>query len=176
MDSGEAPLPHTGRSGPTSQLRRSHDLDSARSLIRTALDSGVLVAFGSWGRCNTSIKSEVTHARSSWFPRQVRRAFWRLIATGSQSGAAAIAVGVSRVVGLRWFGEAGGMPPLELSEPSGRYLSMAEREEIAVLRERVSVRVTARGFRNLENFQTAIYFQCGGLQLYPVTATHQIPG
>jgi IS30 family transposase len=78
------------------------------------------------------------------FPRQVKRAFWRLIAAGSQTEAAALAVGVSRVVGQRWFSEAGGMPPLELSEPSRRYLLMTEREEIAVLRGHVSVREIAR--------------------------------
>lgn len=26
---------------------------------------------------------------------------------------------------------------------------------------------TARGFRNVEHFKTAIYFQCGGLDRYP---------
>ena len=29
------------------------------------------------------------------------------------------------------------------------------------------VKKTARGFRNAENFKTAIYFHCGGLNLYP---------
>jgi transposase len=29
------------------------------------------------------------------------------------------------------------------------------------------IRYTARGFRNRENFRTAIYFHCGGLDLYP---------
>jgi transposase len=29
------------------------------------------------------------------------------------------------------------------------------------------IRYTARGFRNRENFKTAIYFHCGGLNLYP---------
>lgn len=37
-----------------------------------------------------------------------------------------------------------------------------------------AIRVAARGFRNRENFKTAIYFHCGGLDLYP--ATHAIPG
>ena len=37
-------------------------------------------------------------------------------------------------VGARWFRHAGGMPPISLDEPSGRYLSFAEREEIALLR------------------------------------------
>jgi transposase len=29
------------------------------------------------------------------------------------------------------------------------------------------VKKTARGFRNVEHFKTAIYFHCGGLDLYP---------
>jgi transposase len=32
----------------------------------------------------------------------------------------------------------------------------------------------ACGFRNREHFRTAIYFHCGGLELYP--STHGIPG
>jgi transposase len=32
-----------------------------------------------------------------------------------------------------------------------------------------AIRVSARGFRNRENFKTAIYFHCGGLQLQPQT-------
>jgi len=32
----------------------------------------------------------------------------------------------------------------------------------------------AYGFRNREHFKTAIYFHCGGLDLYPTT--HSIPG
>jgi len=34
------------------------------------------------------------------------------------------------------------------------------------------VKATARGFRNQQNFITAIYFHCGGLNLDPNTATH----
>ena len=37
-----------------------------------------------------------------------------------------------------------------------------------------TIKKMAYGFRNLEHFKTAIYFHCGGLQLYPVT--HSIPG
>jgi transposase len=37
-----------------------------------------------------------------------------------------------------------------------------------------AIRVAARGYRNREHFKTAIYFHCGGLNLYPVT--HSIPG
>ena len=65
--------------------------------------------------------------------RAVQRQFWRLIATGITSAEAAIAVGVSVPVGMRWFRHAGGMPPISLAEPSGRYLSFEEREEIAIL-------------------------------------------
>ena len=32
-----------------------------------------------------------------------------------------------------------------------------------------AIRVSARGYRNRENFKTAIYFHLGGLQLYPAT-------
>ena len=66
-------------------------------------------------------------------PRGVQREFWRLVRQGVGSEEAAVAVGVSASVGQRWFTEAGGMPPMQLAEPSSRSLSLAEREEIAVL-------------------------------------------
>ena len=60
--------------------------------------------------------------------RAVQRQFWGLIATGITTAQAALQVGVSVQVGTRWFRHAGGMRPLALDEPSGRYLSFAERE------------------------------------------------
>lgn len=77
--------------------------------------------------------------------REVERQFWKQIATGITSEKAAEAVGVSQPVGTRWFRHRGGMP-LFMSNPiSGRYLSFAEREEIALLRAQgVGVRETAR--------------------------------
>ncbi len=66
--------------------------------------------------------------------REVEREFWQRIASGLTSEDAAIAVGVSGPVGTRWFGHGGGMSPVSLGQPSGRYLSFAEREEIALLR------------------------------------------
>ena len=66
--------------------------------------------------------------------RAVQRAFWRLIAAGMSSEDAAAEVGVSTPVASRWFRHAGGMSPISLHEPTGRYLSFAEREEIALLR------------------------------------------
>ena len=64
---------------------------------------------------------------------ETKQAFWKCIADGMESEAAALACGVSQPLGPRWFREAGGMPPIELSLPSGRYLSFSEREEIALL-------------------------------------------
>jgi hypothetical protein len=62
----------------------------------------------------------------------VEREFWRQIVAGLSTEDAAAAAGVSKTAGERWFAEGGGMPTLELSEPSGRYLSMAEREVTCV--------------------------------------------
>ncbi len=58
-------------------------------------------------------------------------------------------VGVSPAVGTRWFRDAGGIPPATLAPSStplsGRYLSFAEREEIAVCRAQgLGVREIAR--------------------------------
>ncbi|TPG50540.1 helix-turn-helix domain-containing protein [Rhodanobacter glycinis] len=62
-----------------------------------------------------------------------------------QSEAAASACGVSQPLGPRWFREAGGIPPINLVPHSGRYLSFAEREEIALLKaQRCGVREIAR--------------------------------
>src|SRR5690606_29837892 len=66
--------------------------------------------------------------------REVEQGFWRKIAEGMTSEDAGIAVGVSGPVGSRWFRERGGMPSISLDAPSGRYLTFAEREEIALLR------------------------------------------
>jgi IS30 family transposase len=77
--------------------------------------------------------------------RAVQREFWRLIATGITTGEASDVVGVSWPVGARWFRHAGGMPPLNLAEPTGRSLCFAEREEIALLRaQELGVREIAR--------------------------------
>src|SRR3954451_18546040 len=64
--------------------------------------------------------------------RHVERAFWRLIAQGKRTEEAALEIGVSTPVAVRWFRHAGGMAPLSRAEPTGRYLSFSEREEIAL--------------------------------------------
>jgi transposase len=61
----------------------------------------------------------------------VQRAFWRLVRQGLTYGAAGAAAGVGASLVKRWVRKGGGMPMVSLAEPSGRYLSMAEREEIA---------------------------------------------
>jgi IS30 family transposase len=79
--------------------------------------------------------------RSPGRPKGVRRAdergFWESIAAGRSSEDAAVGAGVSQAVGTRWFRESGGMPPSTLAPSStlasGRYLSFAEREELAIL-------------------------------------------
>jgi IS30 family transposase len=68
-----------------------------------------------------------------WQRDQLQR-FWVEIARGLSSEAAAVTVGVSSPVGSRWFREAGGMRPISLAPLSGRYLSLTEREEIAILK------------------------------------------
>ncbi len=81
-------------------------------------------------------------------PRAIERLFWQQIATGITSEKAAEAVGVSPVVGARWFRHRGGMP-LFLSRPiSGKYLSFAQREEFGLLRaQNMGVREIARRIR-----------------------------
>jgi IS30 family transposase len=83
--------------------------------------------------------------RPSTARRDHRAGFWRAIARGLSSEDAAVAVGVSSAVGARWFREHGGMPPFTFIELSGRYLSFAEREEIAILHsQRLGMREIAR--------------------------------
>src|SRR5918994_1691336 len=83
--------------------------------------------------------------RPSVARREHRQRFWKAIALGLSSEDAAVVCGVSQAVGTRWFRESGGMPSISLAPLSGRYLSFAEREEIAVLKAQgYGVRETAR--------------------------------
>ena len=83
--------------------------------------------------------------------RENRRRFWAAIAAGRASEDAATDAGVSPAVGVRWFRQAGGMPPSHLSRSRptpGRSLSFAEREELALLRAQGhGVREIARRLR-----------------------------
>jgi IS30 family transposase len=65
--------------------------------------------------------------------REHRQRFWAAIRRGMSSEQAAAVAGVASAVGTRWFREGGGMPTVSRAPLSGRYLSFAEREEIAIL-------------------------------------------
>jgi IS30 family transposase len=70
--------------------------------------------------------------------RDEQRRFWAAIAAGKASENAAVEAGIAQAVGTRLFRKAGGMPPA-MFQPSAkplsrRYLSLAEREEISLLR------------------------------------------
>jgi hypothetical protein len=65
--------------------------------------------------------------------REHQQQFWKAIAAGLSSEEAAARAGLSPAVGTRWFREAGGMRTVTLTPLSGRYLSFAEPEEIAML-------------------------------------------
>jgi transposase, IS30 family len=68
-------------------------------------------------------------------PRVVRERFWDLVRSGLAPGDAGVAAG--RADGARrWFREAGGVKGNGPGAVSGRYLSLAEREEIAIGLER----------------------------------------
>jgi transposase, IS30 family len=64
--------------------------------------------------------------------QHLRRGFWRGVRAGLSTEAAAERAGVSAGRGFRWFRQCGGVAPVSLTEPIGRYLSLSEREEIAV--------------------------------------------
>jgi len=77
--------------------------------------------------------------------REFERRFWIEVAKGLSTDDAAVACGASAAVGARWFRQSGGMPLFGLAPTSGRYLSFAEREEIAVWRaQELGVREIAR--------------------------------
>ncbi len=64
--------------------------------------------------------------------RAIELRFWEEVRSGRWAFEAGIAAGVSGETGQRIFAEAGGvMEPR--TQPTGRYLSLAEREEIAIL-------------------------------------------
>jgi transposase, IS30 family len=61
--------------------------------------------------------------------------FWTVVARGATSTDAGREAGVSEVLGTRWFRECGGVTPQSVFHvDSGRYLSFAEREQIALWR------------------------------------------
>ena len=77
--------------------------------------------------------------------RQDRVQFWAAIARGAKTEDAAVEAGVSSPVAFRWFRHAGGVNPCLRPTVPGRYLSLAEREDIAIWHaQKVGVRDIAR--------------------------------
>jgi transposase, IS30 family len=77
--------------------------------------------------------------------QHLRRAFWRGVRDGLPTATAAKRAGVSSNRGFRWFRECGGVSPVTLAEPAGRFLSLSEREEISRgLAADLSLRAIAR--------------------------------
>jgi Helix-turn-helix domain len=77
--------------------------------------------------------------------REDRVRFWAAIGRGAKTEDAAVEAGVSSPVGFGWFRHAGGVNPCLCPIVSGRYLSFAEREDIAIWHaQKVGVREIAR--------------------------------
>ena len=103
-----------------------------------------------WRRSDGALRDKLgSPGRPGVARREDRRRFWLSIATGQSSEDAAVGAGVSQAVGARRFREAGGMPPSTLAPSSKalseRYLSLAERQELAILRAQgLGIRETGR--------------------------------
>ena len=78
--------------------------------------------------------------------RDLKRRFWLSVLAGASIEEATAGVGVGSDAGEKWFRQAGGVAPSDLHvPPSGRYLCLAEREEIFAGVERSeSIREIAR--------------------------------
>ena len=63
--------------------------------------------------------------------RELQRQFWLLVQAGLAKKRAAVALGLNEDTGKAWFRQAGGVIPAFVTAPStGRFLAIAEREEI----------------------------------------------
>lgn len=68
-------------------------------------------------------------------PVETKQEFWRRRSEGTSTYDAALAVSVSYSIAKRWIVESGGVRPRPVPPPSGRYLSLAERETISEMRQ-----------------------------------------
>src|ERR1700750_2520427 len=98
------------------------------------------VAVGSWfgsanstGGCNGSLTWEVVamSVGRKQAPRPVRAEFWERVRSGSSPRDAGAAMGMRKGAG-RWVALGGGVKSNGPGPVSGRYLSLADREEIMV--------------------------------------------
>ena len=104
--------------------------------------------------------------------QHLRRGFWRGVREGLSTVAAAKRAGVSADRGFRWFRECGGVPPVSLAEPVGRYLSLSEREEISRgLAAEMSFRAIARHLgRNVATISREVHQNTSDGQQYRAVA------
>jgi DNA-binding CsgD family transcriptional regulator len=112
--------------------------------------------------------------------REERERFWTAIAAGLASEDASVDAGVSQAVGARWFRKAGGMPPAMFAPSakplSGRYLSLVEREEIALLRvlscsmQEIARRLGRAASTISRELRRNAATRCGGLEYRATTA------
>lgn len=86
-----------------------------------------------WASTATGRPPMRSPGRPPGWRREHQQRFWEAIARGLSSEEAAAVAGVASAVGTRWFREGGGMRTVSAAPLSGRYLSFAEREEIAIL-------------------------------------------
>src|SRR5216684_1441671 len=103
---------------------------SSFSLIQDSIRSG---RADSTGGCNGSLRWEVVAMSGGrkQAPRPVRAEFWERVRSGLSPRDAGVALGM-RKGAERWFRLAGGVKGNGPGPVSGRYLSLADREEIAV--------------------------------------------
>jgi len=87
-----------------------------------------------WGAVATGRAPMRSPGRPPGWRREHRQRFWDAIARGLSSEEAATVAGVASALGTRWFREHGGMRALSPEALSGRYLSFAEREEVAIFK------------------------------------------
>lgn len=77
--------------------------------------------------------------------REHHRQFWDAIADGRETAEAGAAIGLSAAQAAIWFRQGGGMRTVSSTPPSGRYLSFAEREDLAIMKAQgLGVREMAR--------------------------------
>jgi IS30 family transposase len=78
--------------------------------------------------------------------RDLQRKFWELVRAGQLRTEAAVTMGLAEHTGRRWFSQSGGVVPAHVrTKRIGRYLSLAEREEIFVGVQRgSSIRLIAK--------------------------------
>ena len=100
--------------------------------------------------------------------------FWRLVREGLTTEDAAAGAGIGWNTAYVGFRQAGGMAPMCLDEPAGRYLSFAERETVMVmLAQGASIRAIARELgRSPSTVSREVARNCSRTQPYRASTAH----